>query len=81
MSCKRGICSFLIVGCTFLAGFAQNVAAQQVFGSIFGTITDSSGGAVANAKVTITDANKGTSFEVTSDSSGNYTKGQLIPDT
>lgn len=54
---------------------------QQVFGSIFGTVTDSTGAAVAGAKVTITDENKGTRSEVTTDSSGNYTKGQLIPDT
>ncbi len=55
-------------------------SAQQVFGSIFGTVTDPSGSAVANAKVTITDVNKGTKFEVTTDSNGNYNKGQLIPD-
>lgn len=55
--------------------------AQQVFGRIFGTVIDSSGAAVANAKITITDVNKGTKFEVTTDTSGNYSKGQLIPDT
>ena len=55
--------------------------AQQTFGSIFGTITDPTGGAVTSAKITIKDINKGTSFEVTSDSSGNFNKGQLIPDT
>jgi len=54
--------------------------AQQVFGSIFGTVTDASGGAVANAKVTIADVNKGTKSEVTTDVNGNYNKGQLIPD-
>src|SRR5262252_4768831 len=54
--------------------------AQQVFGRIFGTITDASGAAVANVKVTISDVNKGTSFEVTTDQAGNYSKGQLIPD-
>ncbi len=54
---------------------------QQVFGSIFGTVTDASGAAVANAKVTITDVNKGTKFEVTTDANGNYNKGQLIPGT
>ncbi|HEV8039930.1 MAG TPA: TonB-dependent receptor [Bryobacteraceae bacterium] len=54
--------------------------AQQVFGSIFGTVTDASGAAVANAKVTITDASKGTKFEVTTDANGNYNKGQLVPD-
>ena len=54
--------------------------AQQVFGSIFGTVTDPNGAVVINAKVTITDVNKGTKFEVTTDSVGNYNKGQLVPD-
>jgi len=62
----------------FAAGNSAN--AQQVFGNIYGTITDSSGGAVTNAKITITDSNKGTQFIVNSDASGNYAKGQLIPD-
>lgn len=53
---------------------------QQVFGSIYGTVTDPSGAAIADAKVTITDVDKGTSSDVTTDSSGNYRKGQLIPD-
>ena len=52
---------------------------QQIFGSIFGTVTDASGGAIAGAKVTITDPNKGTKFETTTNESGNYSKGQLIP--
>src|SRR5450759_1114269 len=55
--------------------------AQQTFGSIFGTVTDPTGAAVSNAKITVKDINKGTSFEVTSDESGNFNKGQLIPDT
>jgi hypothetical protein len=58
----------------------NSVKAQQVFGSIYGTITDASGGAVTNAKITITDTNKGTQSVVMSDASGNYAKGQLIPD-
>jgi hypothetical protein len=63
-----------------LFGVATSVTAQQVFGSIIGTITDPSGSAVANAKVTITDVTKNTSFDVTTNDSGQYTKGQLIPD-
>ena len=55
--------------------------AQQVFGSIFGTVTDPNGAVVPNAKVIITDVSKGTKFEITTDSAGNYNKGQLIPDT
>ena len=62
-----------------LAAFTTPTFAQQVFGSIYGTVADASGAAVANAKVTITDQSKGTKFEVTTDASGNYNKGQLVP--
>src|SRR5579875_359507 len=58
---------------------ASAARAQQVFGSILGTVTDASGAAVANAHITITDINKDTRFDVTTNESGNYTKGQLIP--
>jgi len=67
--------------CVFLALFciSGTVSAQQVFGSIVGTVTDPSGAAVNAAKVTISDIQKGTTFVVTTNESGNYTKGQLIP--
>ena len=71
----------LAISTILLISFAENATAQQVFGSIFGTVTDASGAAIPNAKVTITDVNKGTKFVIATDSSGNYTKGQLIPDT
>src|SRR5258708_5414244 len=75
---KRTIILLLVAAFLLAAPFA---VAQQVFGRIFGTVTDASGAAVANARVTITDVNKGTKFEVTTDESGNYSRGQLIPDT
>ena len=53
--------------------------AQQVYGSIIGTVTDATGAGVPNAKVTIVDQNKGTQAIVNSNESGNFTKGQLIP--
>src|ERR1035438_5099558 len=81
VSRNRGIYCFSALLCALLVGFSQNAVAQQTFGSILGTVTDSSGGAVANAKITVTDKEKGTSSAVTTDESGNYTKGQLIPDT
>lgn len=59
--------------------FAGASDAQQVFGRIFGTVTDASGGAVSNAKVTVTDQAKGTSSDVPTNESGNYEKGQLTP--
>jgi hypothetical protein len=72
-------CSFAVLA-ALVVSFAGTANAQQVFGSIFGTVTDATGAAVSNAKVTIADVAKGTSFETTTDQSGNYNKGQLIPD-
>jgi hypothetical protein len=68
----------LVVALTFSTSVSYG---QQVFGSIFGTVTDPGGAVVTKAKVTITDVSKGTKFEVFTDSAGNYNKGQLIPDT
>ena len=70
---SSAVCISLALFC-----FSGTLSAQQVFGSIFGTVTDPTGAAVNGAKVTITDVNKGTVSEVTSNESGNYTKGQLI---
>jgi hypothetical protein len=53
--------------------------AQQVFGSIYGTVTDPTGAAVPSAKVSITDQEKGTRFDTTTNVDGNYTKDRLIP--
>ncbi len=60
--------------------FAPQAAAQAVYGSIFGTITDPSGAAVAGAKVIVTSASKGTTFETTTNTDGNYSVTHLIPD-
>ncbi len=68
----------LLVG-MFLCAPLQSFG-QAVFGSISGTVTDTSGGVVPNAKVTVTNANKGTADTVTSNDSGNYTVTHLIPD-
>jgi hypothetical protein len=77
----RGIFVSLSLAYAFLLLSSGRGNAQQVFGSIYGTVTDPTGSAVDNARITITDVGKGTTFEVTSNSSGNYTKGQLIPGT
>ncbi len=70
----------MLAGCVALALVCSNstLRAQQVFGSIFGTVTDPSGAAVNAAKVTVTDTQKGTKFETTTNDSGNYTVGHLI---
>ena len=58
----------------------QNASGQAVFGSIIGTVTDPSGAAVPNAKVTVIDQAKGTTDQTTTNESGNYTVTHLIPD-
>ena len=75
---KMALCA-VCVSLALLFCFNGTLSAQQVFGSIVGTVTDATGGAVNGAKVTITDTQKGTKFEVGTNESGNYTKGQLIP--
>ena len=54
---------------------------QAVFGSIFGTVTDSTGAVVPNATITVVDVAKGTSVTVQSNGSGDFTADHLIPDT
>jgi outer membrane receptor protein involved in Fe transport len=54
--------------------------AQAVYGSIYGTVTDSSGAVVPNATVTVEDVAKGTSSTVTSNGSGEFAADHLIPD-
>jgi hypothetical protein len=46
--------------------------AQAYFGTVSGELTDSSGALVTNAKVTLTDQQKGFTFTTTSDTSGRY---------
>lgn len=57
------------------AGFGQ-----AVYGSIVGTVTDSTGALIPNATITVTDAAKGTSTTLQSNASGEFTAEHLIPD-
>jgi hypothetical protein len=61
-----------------LNGSAATLYCQAVYGSISGTVYDSSGGAVPNAKVTITDLGKDQSYVSTTNESGYYDKPHLI---
>src|SRR5437764_13644018 len=45
---------------------------QAYFGTVTGVLTDSSGGILQGAKVTLTDQNKGYVFNATSDNTGRY---------
>src|SRR4051795_8084692 len=63
-----------------LLGLLQGatVRAQAVYGSIVGTVTDPSGGAIAKANVTIADTGKGVTFNATTNESGNFSQTHLI---
>ena len=77
-SVTLGALALLALSCAL---YVPQAAAQAVYGSIFGTITDPSGAAVPGAKVTVTSATKGTTVETTTNTDGNYSVTHLIPDT
>ena len=64
-----------------LAMVGTAAIAQAIYGSLYGTVTDSTGAVIPNATVVVTDTAKGTSSTVTANESGNYTVDHLIPDT
>lgn len=70
----------LLVLTVLLAG-ASTTMGQAVNATVLGTVTDSSGGAVANAKVTITETNTGISHTSQTNDSGNYIFPDLPPGT
>ncbi len=57
---------------------ATSMWAQAVYGTIVGTVTDATGAAVANAKITITDTGRDVTQNTTSNESGNYSQRFLI---
>jgi hypothetical protein len=58
---------------------APYVLAQGVSGRIIGTVADSTGAAVVNASVTITNQDTGINFSTVSDSKGDYQANNLPP--
>src|SRR6516225_7374103 len=77
---SRALIGLLVVFGLVLCFTASQASAQAVFGSILGTVTDPQGNAVSGAKVTATSITKNTSYEATSNESGNYSVTHLIPD-
>jgi outer membrane receptor protein involved in Fe transport len=72
----------LVLAGLLLCAFAfpvQRAFSQAIYGGIVGTVTDSSGAVVPNAKITVTNINQGVSFNSTSNASGYYEQTHLIP--
>jgi hypothetical protein len=60
-----------------LLALTSSAFAQVQYGQITGTVTDPSGAAIANAKVTVTNPATNLSISTTTNSSGNYTVKEL----
>lgn len=61
---------------TAVAGFAQNTNS----GDIRGTVTDTTGAVIPGATVTVKDVDKGITHTYTTDGSGVYDTGSIVPD-
>src|SRR5882757_4660380 len=70
----------LILG-TILLAFSGPAVGQAVNATLLGTVTDSSGAAVANAKVLVTETNTGIGRTSQTNDSGNYVFPDLPPGT
>src|SRR6266852_3929531 len=79
---KRGIMRRLYVGLRFALVcmfFASAVFAQRDLATLVGTVTDPSGGVVANAKVTITEAGTGQVYTLITGGTGDFVRPALKP--
>ncbi len=59
--------------------FTGQLAAQAVYGTIAGRVTDESGAVLPGVEVVISNVAKGTSWTVVTDDSGNYRRERLVP--
>src|SRR5215472_9444234 len=71
-------CTAILIGLN-LAAFSAPIMGQAVNATLLGAVTDSSGAAVGNAKVTITETNTGISRTSQTNESGNYVFPDLPP--
>lgn len=77
---NRTICGFLrVLLCGFFLLFVAGAANAQFKAGIQGTVTDTSGGLVPEAKVTLTNTETGKAQEVTTSSEGFYRISNLAP--
>jgi hypothetical protein len=76
----RAMCGLVMAALCLLMAPAH-ASAQAVYGSLSGTVTDSSGGALPGVTVTVTSLERKTADSVVTNESGNYTKDRLLPGT
>jgi outer membrane receptor protein involved in Fe transport len=66
------------LGLALLLSAPATIFGQAVFGSIVGTVRDTSGAPIPGAKVTVVDTGKGISHVTTTNETGNYSQTHLI---
>jgi outer membrane receptor protein involved in Fe transport len=69
---RKILCKIILLVGLFVALFGTTARAQYEDGSLTGTIHDATGAAVANAAITVTNANTGIATAVTTNGSGDY---------
>ena len=80
VSAKNLGARFLLSG-LFLLFFSAFLSAQSTSGRILGTVTDNSGAAVVGANVVVTDVERGTTRNLTTDDDGGFVAPDLQPGT
>jgi hypothetical protein len=76
---SRRFAAWRLLGVCLVLASAAPGWAQAVYGSIAGTVLDSSGAAVPGASVTITSLERKTVVTAVTNASGNYLKDRLLP--
>jgi hypothetical protein len=71
---KRFLCGALVLGLTASAGLAQ-----QITGTIVGTVKDVSGGVISAAVVTVTNEGTNITSKAATEASGDYVASNLLP--
>jgi len=70
-------CIAFVVFC--LSAFPGMATAQTVTGSLVGHVEDTNGGAIPGARIVVTDIDRGTTREVTTNEDGNFSIGSIEP--
>src|SRR5579863_6210365 len=76
---RKAVCALGVAAAVLL--LCLPMFPQAAVGTILGAVFDSSGGAVAGARVTITDVARGTTRQLTTDASGQFTAPSLLSGT
>src|SRR5437016_1009254 len=75
----RKLCFAFLVAIIVLALAPTAGWSQNVYGTVAGAVTDTSGAAVANATVTLTNLDTAQKRSIETDASGNYTFVNILP--